>query len=123
MDVYRIDDDGEDGGGTPGEAETEPERAETSGLGAFVSEHPLATLGGALAFGYVLGGGLGSPLARRVLRAGVRFGFQLAVLPELEDDIAGLASRVGQAVRKVADATERPPRPANGTAEDVPSTP
>jgi hypothetical protein len=74
---------------------------EPSALGAFVSEHPLATLGAALAAGYVLGGGLMTPLTRRLFKTGVRLGFQLALAPALERDVAGLASSVGQTLRDV----------------------
>jgi hypothetical protein len=68
-------------------------------LGTFVSEHPLAALGGALAAGYILGGGLMTPLTRRLFRTGVRLGFQLALAPALERDVADLASTVGETLR------------------------
>ena len=42
------------------------------------------------------------PLARRVLRLGVKLGFQLALLPDLERDIAGMAVRLGRILRGVA---------------------
>lgn len=120
MDVFRID-DGNEGGTEPlGEAAPGPEEPEPGRLGALVSDHPLAVLGGALALGYIVGGGLGSPLARRVLRAGVRLGFQLAVLPDFEEDVAGLASRLGQTLRDVADASAGASRPTNGTGQEMP---
>jgi hypothetical protein len=74
------------------------------GLGALVAEHPLALLGGALALGYVVGGGLATRASRRLLRMGVGLGFQVAALPELEDEVAGLATRLGRTLRDIAEA-------------------
>jgi hypothetical protein len=123
MDVYRID-DSDDGSDIPGEAapesDDESEEPGTGRLGDLVGEHPLAALGGALALGYLVGGGLGSPLGRRALRAGVRLGFQLAVLPELEEEVAGLATRLGQTLRTVAEASERSAPARQRADKDVP---
>jgi hypothetical protein len=105
MDISRMDDRDDEAADSGGPSEWEPEESpehEEGGLGAFVSEHPLATLGGALGVGYVLGGGLRTALARRVLRLGVKLGFQLALLPDLERDIAGMAVRLGRILRGVA---------------------
>jgi hypothetical protein len=88
--------------------EVEVEASEAGGLGGFVSEHPLAALGGALAVGYVLGGGLLTPLTRRLFRQGIRLGFQLAVVPALERDVAGLASTVGETIRAATNAVKEP---------------
>ena len=109
MDVIEIadEDEDEDEGIAEDEHgmvdEVEVEMPEPRGFGAFVSEHPLATLGGALAVGYVLGGGLLTPLTRRLFRQGIRLGFQLAVMPALEQEVAGLANTVGQTMRDVSE--------------------
>lgn len=65
---------------------------------AQVARRPYATLAAALGAGYVLGGGLFTPLTARVVRAGAR----LLVLPLLQQELAaaaqeaaGLAPRPG----------------------------
>jgi hypothetical protein len=104
IEIDEIDDAGEAHRIDEHETLHEGEPSESGGgLGAFVSEHPLATLGGALAAGYILGGGLLTPLTRRLLRTGVRLGFQLALLPQLEKDVAGLAVTLGETLRAASD--------------------
>ncbi len=59
-------------------------------VGALVDAHPVGMLLSALGVGYVLGGGLFTSLTRRLLGTGMRLGFQLAVLPALEREVAGM---------------------------------
>jgi hypothetical protein len=65
-------------------------------VAALVDSHPVATLLGALGVGYVLGGGLFTSLTRRLFGTGLRLGFQLAVLPALERQVAGMAGDLGK---------------------------
>ncbi len=61
-----------------------------------ITQHPLWFLGGALAAGYALGGGLGSRLGMRVLRIGGVAAWRFMVLPALERSIRNrIHSRVG----------------------------
>jgi hypothetical protein len=64
-----------------------------------VREHPLIALGVALAGGYALGGGLFTPVTGRLLRAGVRVGVQLALLPAIEREVAALAAKAGESLK------------------------
>jgi hypothetical protein len=52
-----------------------------------VQRHPYGMMLAALGAGYVLGGGLFTPLTGRVLRLGLR----LAALPLVKDELVGLA--------------------------------
>jgi hypothetical protein len=56
-----------------------------------VDEHPWRTLGIALAAGYVVGGGLFSPLTGRLLGLGLRLGVRMAALPMIRQELYGLA--------------------------------
>jgi ElaB/YqjD/DUF883 family membrane-anchored ribosome-binding protein len=55
-----------------------------------VDEHPWRALGMALGAGYVVGGGLLSPLTGRILYGALRVGFRLAALPLVRDEVMGL---------------------------------
>ena len=46
-----------------------------------VDRHPYGTVAAAVGIGYVLGGGMFTPLTARIVRLGVRIGMRLAVLP------------------------------------------
>jgi hypothetical protein len=56
-----------------------------------VGRHPYGTVAAALGIGYVLGGGLFTPLTSRIVALGLRIGVRLAVLPMLKDEISLLA--------------------------------
>ncbi|HEY4392489.1 MAG TPA: hypothetical protein VGP64_00425 [Polyangia bacterium] len=56
-----------------------------------VGRHPYGSLAAALGIGYVLGGGLFTPLTSRIFGLGLRIGVRLAVLPMLKDEISVLA--------------------------------
>ena len=62
------------------------ELAEALALRERVRERPVLTLLGAAAVGYVLAGGLFTPLTARLLRGSVR----LAALPLVRDELLGL---------------------------------
>ena len=68
-----------------------------------VREHPLIALGVALTGGYVLGGGLFTPITGRLLRAGARVGVQLALLPAIEREVAALAAKAGDSLKGAAE--------------------
>ncbi len=52
-----------------------------------VERHPYGMVAAALGVGYVLGGGLFTPLTARIIRLGVR----LAALPFVKDELVGMA--------------------------------
>jgi hypothetical protein len=79
-------------------------------LGALVDAHPVATLLGALGVGYVVGGGVFTSLTRRLLGTGLRLGFQLAVLPALEREVAGMAGDLGKTLGNLGKTEDGPPR-------------
>jgi ElaB/YqjD/DUF883 family membrane-anchored ribosome-binding protein len=55
-----------------------------------VERHPYAMLGAAAAIGYVLGGGLFTPLTASLLRLGIR----LAAIPLVKSELVGIAEGV-----------------------------
>jgi len=59
-----------------------------------VERHPFGTVAAALGIGYVLGGGLFTPLTGRIVRLGVRIGMRLAVLPLLKQEMAEIVSSI-----------------------------
>jgi hypothetical protein len=56
-----------------------------------VGRNPYGSVAAALGIGYVLGGGLFTPLTSRIVALGLRIGVRLAVLPMLKDEISLLA--------------------------------
>ena len=67
----------------------------TVDLDGRVKRHPYGTLAAAVGIGYVLGGGLFSPLTARIIGLGLRIGMRLAVLPLITDELTGLAETMG----------------------------
>ncbi len=61
-----------------------------------VKRHPYGTVAAALGIGYVLGGGLFTPLTARIVRMGVRIGMRLAVLPLLKEEVAEIMESIGE---------------------------
>ena len=55
--------------------------------------HPLRTAGWAASAGFVLGGGIFTPLTAKTLRAGLHVALRLAVLPALTRGLAQLAEQ------------------------------
>ena len=56
-----------------------------------VERRPYATLAAALGAGYLLAGGLFTPLTGRVLRAGLQLGLRALVVPLLQQELAAAA--------------------------------
>jgi hypothetical protein len=55
-----------------------------------VDRNPYGTVAAAIGIGYVLGGGLFTPLTGRIVRLGLGIGMRLAVLPMLKREMAEL---------------------------------
>jgi hypothetical protein len=60
-----------------------------------VDRHPYGTLAAAVGIGYVLGGGLFSPLTARIVGLGIRMGLRLAAVPFLQRELLGIAAALG----------------------------
>ena len=60
-----------------------------------VNRNPYGAVAAALGIGYVLGGGIFTPLTSRIVALGLRLGIRLAVLPMLKDEISVLADALG----------------------------
>ncbi len=60
-----------------------------------VERNPYGTVAAALGIGFVLGGGLFTPLTARIVGMGLRIGVRLALLPMLKDQISELADTLG----------------------------
>jgi len=67
---------------------------ETLDIKGRVDRHPFGTVAAAIGIGYVLGGGLFTPLTGRIVRLGVRIGLRLAVLPVLKQEMAELVGEL-----------------------------
>jgi len=63
----------------------------TLDLDGRVRRNPYGTMAAGLGIGYLLGGGLFSPLTGRVVGLGLRIGLRLAVLPLLKRELSELA--------------------------------
>jgi hypothetical protein len=59
-----------------------------------VGRNPYGTVAAAIGIGYVLGGGLFTPLTGRIVRFGVRLGMRLAVLPLIKQEMAELVEAI-----------------------------
>lgn len=83
-----------------------------------VDRNPYGTLLAAVGVGYVLGGGLFTPLTARI----VRLGFKLAALPFVKDELIGMAE--GAVDNFVRSSREREVNPSGGpTGAGTPETP
>lgn len=60
-----------------------------------VRRNPYGTVAAALGIGYVLGGGIFTPLTGRIVSLGLRLGIRLALLPMMKDQISELADSLG----------------------------
>ena len=60
-----------------------------------VNRNPYGSIAAALGIGYVLGGGIFTPLTSRIVALGLRIGIRLAILPMLKDEISVLADALG----------------------------
>ena len=61
-------------------------------LNGHLSRHPYGTVAAALGIGYLLGGGLFTPLTSRLVRLGLRIGIRAALLPILKAEISELSA-------------------------------
>ena len=59
-----------------------------------VQRNPYGTVAAAIGIGYVLGGGLFTPLTARIVGLGLRIGLRLAVLPLLKQEMAELVENI-----------------------------
>ena len=59
-----------------------------------VDRNPYGTVAAALGIGFVLGGGLFTPLTGRIVRMGLRIGMRLAVLPMLKQELAEIIGSI-----------------------------
>jgi hypothetical protein len=85
---HRVDQIGSDAAHLWGNARSAvTDLGQTLDLKGRVERHPYGMMVAALGVGYVLGGGLFTPLTARILRLGVR----LAALPFVKDELVGMA--------------------------------
>ena len=85
---HRVDQIGSDAAHLWGNARSAvTDLGQTLDLKGRVDRHPYGMMAAALGVGYVLGGGLFTPLTARILRLGVR----LAALPFVKDELVGMA--------------------------------
>jgi hypothetical protein len=80
-----------------------------------VDRHPYGTVAAALGIGYVLGGGLFSPLTARVIGLGLRIGLRLAAIPVLRDEVFGFVEALGD--REAGGAEGEPREAGRGTRQ------
>jgi hypothetical protein len=59
-------------------------------LGGRVDRNPYAMMAAAVGSGYVLGGGLFSPLTARIVGLGLRLGLRIAAIPCIQRELIGL---------------------------------
>lgn len=78
-----------------------------------VSRHPYGTVAAAVGIGYVLGGGLFSPLTARVLGLGLRLGIRLAALPFIKEELMTLVSAAADGGADESGSKSRKSRQAN----------
>jgi hypothetical protein len=85
---HRVDQIGSDAAHLWGNARTAvTDLGQTLDIKGRVDRHPYGMVVAALGVGYVLGGGLFTPLTARILKLGVR----LAALPFVKDELVGMA--------------------------------
>lgn len=88
-----------------------------------VDRHPYGTVAAALGVGYLLGGGLFSPLTARIIGFGVRLGVRLAAIPVLRDELFGFVEALGEGHEEGGAeprGTARGTRPAKTNKEKQP---
>jgi hypothetical protein len=59
-----------------------------------VDRNPYGMMAAALGVGYVLGGGIFSPLTARILGLGMRLSLRLAALPFIKEELMGIAESI-----------------------------
>jgi hypothetical protein len=99
----RLDRAGQAAGQTWSRArDTYTDLRETVDLEGRVNKHPYGTLAAAVGIGYLLGGGLFTPLTGRIVGLGLRIGLRLAVLPLLKEQIGDLVETLASENRAEA---------------------
>jgi hypothetical protein len=79
---------------------------QVSDLRATLERHPYGALAAALGVGYALGGGIFTPLTARIVRAGLRIGVRVALLPMVTERLSDLVGDLAPA--KPEEATPAP---------------
>lgn len=79
-----------------------------------VDRNPYGMLAAALGVGYVLGGGIFSPLTGRILGMGLRIGIRLAAIPFLKEEVLGMVAALGEAQGEGESAEAGPESGATG---------
>lgn len=74
--------------------ETASDLKERLDIDGRVARNPYGMMAAALGVGYVLGGGLFSPLTARLVGFGMRMGLKLAAIPFLENELRELTESV-----------------------------
>jgi len=72
-----------------------------------VDQHPYGMVAAALGVGYVLGGGIFSPLTARIVGFGLRIGIRLAAIPFIKEELMGLAESVEDGVDESGSKSRR----------------
>jgi hypothetical protein len=72
-----------------------------------VARHPYGTVAAALGIGYVLGGGIFSPLTARLVGFGLRMGLRLAAIPFLQNELLGMVESAGSGVGEESGSRSR----------------
>jgi hypothetical protein len=81
-----------------------------------VARNPYGMIAAALGVGYVLGGGLFSPLTARLVGLGMRMGLRLAAIPFLENELRELTETViNGSSDESSEGVERKSHRARGT--------
>jgi len=70
--------------------------SDTLDLKGRVDRNPYGTVAAAIGIGYVLGGGLFTPLTGSLVRTGLRIGLRLAVLPLLKREVADIMESIAE---------------------------
>jgi hypothetical protein len=75
-------------------------------IDARVARNPYGMMAAAIGVGYVLGGGLFSPLTARLVGFGMKMGLRLAAIPFLENELRGLTEAVVDAAGESDESSE-----------------
>lgn len=102
-------------GGTAQEAWTRTRDAVTDikatlNLEERVERNPYGMLAAAVGVGYVLGGGIFSPLTARILGLGMRLSLRLAALPFIKEELMGIAETISNGSSEESGSKSRKPR-------------
>jgi hypothetical protein len=107
-------------GGTAQEAWTRTRDAVTDikatlNLEERVERNPYGMMAAAIGVGYVLGGGIFSPLTARILGLGMRLSLRLAALPFIKEELMGIAETISNGSSEESGSRTRKPRQTQTT--------